>query len=200
MILLFLSYLAFGIIVTFWGPLSEKVNSELSNIKTPSISVALLNKKPIPKRKILLVEIVIRILVFLFYPFWYLIIFIEFRRSKSIKKVEKVEFKRDNSLYFSRIGGVGDIACKKCFHSEEVIGFLHGTTQSDDDSPSTEDSEWEKTGFQCQKCGKFHSIHCDMSNSKNKKCECGGDLKRDKPLFCPRCNSFDVSYSMNFIM
>ena len=92
----------------------------------------------------------------------------------------------DNLLYYRRMGGAGVVKCNNCNYSQEIISFLHGI-------------EWCSSGFQCQKCGKFHEIECDMENSKGKLCECGGDLSREKPLFCPICKKANMTYMMSYI-
>jgi len=58
---------------------------------------------------------------------------------------------------------------------------------------------WDNTGYQCQKCGKFHEIENERNKSKRKKCEYGGKLGRDKPIFYPECKTTNVSYQLIII-
>lgn len=51
----------------------------------------------------------------------------------------------DDRLYFIKMGGAGTISCLECGFEQEIVSFLHGVS-------------WDSTGYQCQKCGKFHAI------------------------------------------
>lgn len=84
------------------------------------------------------------------------------------------------------MGGKGTFKCSECNFQQEIVSFLHG-------------ANWNNTGYQCQECGKFHEIILDMDNFKKMKCECGGKLDRDRPLFCPECKTSNVFYRMSFI-
>ena len=95
-------------------------------------------------------------------------------------------YKDDNRLYYWKMGGKVIISCVECDFDETIVSFLHGLS-------------WTSSGYQCQKCGKFHAIEHDMSNSKGKSCDCGGKLDRDKPIFCPNCISFNVTYHILYI-
>jgi DNA-directed RNA polymerase subunit M/transcription elongation factor TFIIS len=96
------------------------------------------------------------------------------------------DLNKENFLYYYDMGGAGTFHCNECGHEEEIVSFLHV-------------GRWNNTGFQCQDCGKFHEIEYDMDNLKEKKCECGGVLDKEKPLFCPKCKTKNVSYRMNYI-
>ena len=95
----------------------------------------------------------------------------------------------DNFLYFTNMGGAGKIHCNLCELSQDIVSFLHGFGED----------PWSYSGYQCQQCGMFHAIEHDMDNTAGKKCECGGQLERDKPLFCPKCGTKDVFYNMSYI-
>ena len=86
-------------------------------------------------------------------------------------------------LYYDMTCGEGKIYCNQCGYSENIISFLHGFTDS-------------KTGYQCQSCGKFHTIVSNGDNPGMMKCSCGGELDREKPLFCPVCKSRIVSFQL----
>jgi hypothetical protein len=92
----------------------------------------------------------------------------------------------DNCLYFTRMGGKGIIKCLECNFEQEIVSFLHGVN-------------WDSTGYQCQKCGKFHEIECESKRWRRKRCECGGKLERDKPIFCPECKTSRVTYRLKKI-
>ena len=183
-----LIYLAFGIILNLIGPLANKIREQNKKLKIRSLADPFASKKSIPKWKIILVDFIIRFLTLLFFPILYLVITIDFFRDKSPNRKTNIQIP-DKLLYFGEMGGMGKVTCNNCDFSEDVVGFLHGFGEG----------SWNKTGFQCQKCGKFHAIEYDMKNEKGKRCECGGTLDRDKPIFCPSCRSNDITYKMRFI-
>jgi hypothetical protein len=90
----------------------------------------------------------------------------------------------DGKLRFQNMGGKGNLNCQNCFHTEEVVSFLHGFGAD----------PWTNNGYQCQNCGKFYAIEYDRKLAKLPSCDCGGELSRDKPIFCPKCISFKVNY------
>ena len=76
-------------------------------------------------------------------------------------------------------------------HNESITSFTHGRDSS-------------TAGFQCQACGKFAAINSggpgkakEYQNSLI--CECSGKFEREKVLFCPECQSKNLSYDMEFI-
>ena len=89
----------------------------------------------------------------------------------------------ENCLYFQNITGVGDIQCFECKNKEQITSFIHGIHSA-------------TTGYQCQSCGKFHSIG---NWDKIDYCDCGGKLERDKPLFCPKCKSNRLNYEVIYM-
>ncbi|CCG53713.1 Protein of unknown function [Flavobacterium indicum GPTSA100-9 = DSM 17447] len=84
----------------------------------------------------------------------------------------------DHRLTFSKMGSIGEFSCLKCYHTEMVASY-------------TRLSE----GYQCQSCGKFHNIERSVELPT---CNCGGELERNKPLFCPKCKSFSVKFSLKY--
>lgn len=88
----------------------------------------------------------------------------------------------DDRLYFIS-SGAGIIRCLECDFEQEIVSFLHGVNRC-------------STGYQCQKCGKFHAVENEINHSSRRRCECGGKLNRDKPLFCPKCRSNHVTYEV----
>ena len=87
------------------------------------------------------------------------------------------------------MGGAGDIICRNCFYKERIISFLHGFGKD----------RWTNSGYQCQSCGKFHSIENARKLDHLPSCECGGKLSRDEVLFCPKCRSTNLEYEMQYI-
>lgn len=184
-----LGYLFLGLMVNFIGPLAKKINEEFAKLNTSSLVDKLLDKTPTPNWKKILFKSVFRIICFVFYPILYIIITYDYFHSKKPINDLKTEFKDDGLMYYWKMGGAGAINCNECDFNSEIVSFLHGH------GPES----WNNSGFQCQNCGKFHEIECDMNNSKDEKCECGGELVRDMPIFCPTCKTKNVSYNMSYI-
>ena len=100
-------------------------------------------------------------------------------------------------------GGAGTIHCKDCDYQEDVISFIHGIEKVEEGHPmawvGSVEMGW--TGYQCQSCGQF----CTLSDTDKAKkenpftCSCGGELSRDKAMFCPQCKSRSMDYKMNYI-
>ena len=172
-------YLLVGAIFNIIGPLTKEIKREKRKLKISSIQNIIRTKKLIPKWKVILFEIFLRILVLLFYPLIFLILLFDSSRKNSSEELAE---ENDKQLYFYRMGGEGIIRCIDCDYSERIVSFLHGF------------GEWSSTGFQCQKCGRFHAIDDGKENAKLIKCECGGSLEREKPLFCPKCQSKILLY------
>ena len=183
-----LIYLIIGVLLKIVGPLAKKIMEAISNYKKPSFADKLSGREPKSKWPIILFELTFRILILLFYPILYLIITIDYFHSKFPKEIVK-HIDKDNRLYFCKMAGAGKIKCNVCDYEAEIISFLHGHGSN----------KWSNTGFQCQKCGKFHHIKNDLNNSRGKKCECGGNLEREKPLFCPKCKTMEMSYDFSYI-
>ena len=83
------------------------------------------------------------------------------------------------------MNGVGAIQCNSCRFRQNITSHLHRFGENN----------WFKNGYQCQKCGKFHAIE-GYDNVEMNKCECGELLEREKAIFCPRCKTKDVTYTM----
>ena len=114
------------------------------------------------------------------------------KAKKREQKEEKIYAAKpkDTRLYFQyNIPGVGEITCKSCGYNQKLTGSWHSNTKD----------EIYGTGYQCQGCGKFHELRNESNDVKIGACECGGDLERTKPLFCPECKSFELSYRMSYI-
>lgn len=189
---LMLTYLLLGILLNFLGPLAKRIREEIdelnADLRAISFADKLLDRKPIPSWKKIAFEIILRLLCLTAYPILYIVLVIDYFRSKREIK-QTTDYKTENYLYYRHVGGSGTIHCNTCGFSEKFIGFLHGF------GPNS----WNSSGFQCQACGKFHGVEYDMNNSKGRKCECGGDLSREKPIFCPECKSKNMHYDMEYI-
>ena len=115
------------------------------------------------------------------------------------------QYEKDNKYYRSigSLGGAGTIHCKDCDHKESITSFIHGIEKVEEGHPmawvGSIEIGW--TGYQCQSCGQF----CTLSDTDKAKkehpltCSCGGELNRDKPVFCPQCKSRSMDYKMNYI-
>ena len=96
-------------------------------------------------------------------------------------------------LFFSKASGSGIISCNKCFYSESILGFIHSYDFSNGNRCGTE-------GFQCQTCGKFHTIKSyEHENYVLKNCDCGGNISRKEFIFCPKCKSDDIEYQNKYL-
>lgn len=183
-----LVYLIIGILLTIVGPVAKRINAEIQKMKDASIINIILEKKPVPEWKIFLLRLTLKVLIIILYPIFYLAIGIDIFSSDSLKDPVKNN-ENEVLLYYWRMGGSGKIKCNTCKFEEEIVSFLHGHGSD----------SWDSTGFQCQKCGKFHHIENDMNNSKGKICDCNGILGKESPLFCPKCKTNDISYHMEYI-
>lgn len=184
-----LIYLAIGVLLSIIGPLAREFTKEIKQIEREAIFDEFFKKEPTPSWIIVLLKVITRASSIVFYPIFYLMIAIDYVRIKSANKMVEPLSEEDRLLYYSGMGGAGTIRCNCCDFSQEIVSFLH----------SFGDDPWNKAGFQCQECGKFQAIERDMDNSQGRKCECGGKLKRKKPLFCPKCKTNSVSYVMSYI-
>ena len=96
-------------------------------------------------------------------------------------------------LLYSKMSGAGTISCCDCGYKEDITSFLHWLYNSDSgiyDECST--------GYQCQTCGKFHALS-RKEERNNRQCDCGGNLEREKPIFCPHCKSKNIKYGMAYM-
>ena len=85
---------------------------------------------------------------------------------------------------------IDDHNCENCGFHQKLISFIHGFPT---------DNSWSVSGYQCQKCGKFHEIKNDNKYKKPIKCDCGGILSRDNELFCPHCKNTDLKYLIKYL-
>lgn len=121
--------------------------------------------------------------------------FVYFLKVKHTKEKNKY-------LYWNNISGFGELECLDCGKKMWIYAFLHGV-------------EDMIIGTQCQKCGSYFGTRIKFSNFKNENekdkdlvcTKCGNlCIKHDeifksnnKPLFCPKCKSHNLKYTMDFI-
>ncbi len=97
----------------------------------------------------------------------------------------------ENKLTFSKMGGIGNLNCLDCHHSESILTFMHGFDPKSGVRCAT-------YGFQCQSCGKFHKVHHNQRDGFEKinDCECGGKIEKEKAVFCSKCKSDNIQFKM----
>ena len=183
-ILLLIIYLTIGLLSNVIGPVANRLNKTIKETRSAKIT-RLINKPAAKKREDLFIEVMLRILTILFFPVVYVALLIEFFRFK-FQWPWLYSMSKDNRLYYWRMGGCGKIQCLECNFEQDIVSFLHGVNKN-------------ITGYQCQECGKFHEIHNRSPFSLIKKCDCGGELDREKPIFCPICKSNNVVYNFKYI-
>ena len=97
-------------------------------------------------------------------------------------------------IYFREIEGAVTLSCKNCNFSSNIVSLL-------------KNSYGTNVAHQCQSCGTFKSLRGffdetkgisldDFIISESLVCYCGGELKRDKPVFCPKCKSKIMKYKV----
>jgi hypothetical protein len=190
MITAIIIYLAIGILFNIFGRYAIDIRKNLSELKEEDSS-----GQRLAKWKIIIIILILRLLVIVAYPIFYINELILDSKNKKLQKAENIA-RADKSLYFEKMGGVGYVICFDCDFEQEVVGFKHGRYI---DPYGNSGERWCSIGYQCQKCGKFHQINDDIWNSQGIRCECDGNLERDKPIFCPKCKSKNITYRMSYI-
>jgi hypothetical protein len=182
-------YFFAGTLMATIGPAGKDINVEVERIRGSSLLDAYLEREPPTKLKLWIFRLFITAAFILLWPFF--IIGIMKAKRKAREEDQAFEDKRSQGLWFHYLGGYGSITCKDCMHNESITSFTHGRDSS-------------TAGFQCQACGKFAAIRSggpgkatDYQSSLI--CECGGQFNREKVLFCPECQSKNLSYDMEFI-
>jgi hypothetical protein len=183
--IIFIIYVSFGILSNIIGPLANEINDMIKQIKRAN-STLTLQKKLLLKKKAIFGEITLRVFTILFYPILYPILLQHLIITKKAKQMDPIRLS-DNRIYFWKLGGSGIFYCHDCNFEKVIVAFLHGA------------KGWNLTGYQCPECGKFHEIKCDSNNLAERKCDCGGTLRKDKPIFCPNCRSFHVGYDVQIM-
>lgn len=200
-------YLLLGAMLNLVGPLASQTRREMRELRSKTVPLEFVVSR---KRKLLITEIIFRLLVMLLYPvayaLWFIDIFLDRKEKKDMKlRQEKVKdainrdydkVKQDiiqnrSFIYFRDAPGGGTIRCHGCGFSEEIVSFSHGYEER---HPFTR-------GYQCQKCGRFHGIQVLGSKmiTPYLKCCCGGELSNAKPIFCPKCKACDVFFAREYV-
>ena len=176
-------YLAIGILLVAVGPVAENIAKEIDRARGTPLSNAFMEREQPSESKLMLARITITVG---FVLLWVVFIWGILKEHWNIQVTRKRIQERSKGLWFSYIGGHGTVRCKDCEHNEEITSFIHGINSS-------------TTGFQCQACGKFAAIGSGGSGRANEYeeslvCKCGGCLDREKIIFCPSCQSKNLSY------
>ncbi len=183
------AYLLMGLYLATLGPAGKDIHEEIDRARGTSLLNAYLDREPPSELKLLLFRVLITAGFVLLWP-----VFIHgIVKAQRMAKEDSQAFdnKLSQGLWFQYLGGYGSITCTDCHHNESITSFTHGRDSS-------------TTGFQCQTCGAFAAIHSGGPGRASQyesslTCECGGQLEREKVLFCPSCKSQKLSYNMDFI-
>ena len=180
-------YLSGGILLNFYGEFAEMIRSDLRNYKHQS-SVNPDNKNPGNLRfKLIVVEIVLRLLIIILFPVVLVVMIIDKIRGgkrtnpyprwdkketaervrKELEERKKAVIENRSYVFFKGNTGGGIIRCNGCGYTEEIVAFTHGFG---DPRPYTH-------GYQCQSCGKYQTIRfLGNERATSDKCSCGGEL------------------------
>jgi hypothetical protein len=184
-------YLVAGVLAILIGPLARAIRLELARLKPPPYSIHSASEAAPPVWRKVAFAIAIHVGAIACWP-----IFLgstwraEFaRRGGGFTLYGLFGWFPDTRLYFNLISGAGTITCGRCGHSEDMVSFLHGAPGG-----------WCKTGLQCQTCGRFATLE-KLSDGTHRTyyCECTEEPTRDKPIFCSKCRSTDVSYCLSYV-
>ncbi len=197
-----IGYLIVGSILNIVGPVGKDINKAIRDNYNYTNKDEDKNMERVFNTSGAFTVIILRGLLLLFWPIIYFLIFPydylfgpkgRYRkfvfRTKPAKRKELKNHWRREGLYFERLGGTGEIICSGCGSKELVVAFLHSFPLD----------RWNKTGYQCQKCGKFHGIENDNDLDSVPQCECGGLLSTEARLFCPSCKSYNLKFKMKYI-
>lgn len=166
------TYTAVGLYLTIFGRFKEVIQKEIESITSghQDKQKSLFNTR-------IRTAIGTAIIILFCTAFWP--VFIWSLTSKNGKNNSHAS----KPLSFNSINGYGPVTCKVCGHTENITAFTHGVKEHEE-------------GAQCQTCGTFHTI---PHNSDKCKCECGGMLSRERPIFCPTCKSRHMTYFADYL-
>jgi len=186
-------YLFIGIILSFFGKAAREINNEIKDLKHPDIDRLIDEGHIYAPHKYFLFEFTMRMFLLILWPFLYTILLIDFinesRGTEDDKILEECRYEREAGLFFSSMGGAGEITCRECGYHQHLVSFIH----------SFPIDKWNQSGYQCQRCGLFHEIENAHQYKGKLKCYCGGSLSRDKVLFCPVYKSKNLKYEMEYV-
>ncbi len=183
-----LAYLLVGLLLGTLGPGGQDIAKEVKRARGTPLSNAAMEREQPSELRLLWFRVAITVAFALLWPIFTYGILKDRRELAAARKAVAEESK---GLRYCYMGGCGIITCKDCRHSEDVTSFIHGIDSS-------------VSGFQCQWCGKFHSVNAGGRGQANQYeralvCDCGGPLDREKVLFCPSCKSQNLSYDLREI-
>ena len=187
--ILFFLYVIVGVVLGTVGPAGKDIAKEVDRVRGTPLTNAFSEREPPSEAKVMAFKLIITLGFILLWPlFIYGIMKSQLDTESMYKKIDE---ERAAGIWFHYMGGHGEISCGDCSHTEEVTSFIHGINSS-------------SSGFQCQGCGKLTSIRSGGPGNADEYadsliCQCGGELRRDKVLFCPSCKSNKLTYQMQFI-
>ena len=194
--IIFSIYFCIGISMLFFGPLAKR-NKRERHLTDLYQSVS---QQPSAKWRVIGCHTFISISVILLWPV-FIIDHFWLKRQKNIENISNASnlppynaasdeaFRKDPRLYFFKMPGVGVLECNSCGLMQEVISSFHAV---DEDGNS-----FGRSARQCMSCGKYTTLSSD--EPRDKVCECGGELSHEKPVFCTRCKSYELKYTMDYI-
>ena len=121
-----------------------------------------------------------------------------FQKEQEIKSyhdkviiADEIQFIRQEHLYFSLLYGFGTLCCYDCGYKEDIVSEF---------GDSNDLFSIYMSDCQCQTCGQINQFEYYYSDSQKqdesheRECSCGGQLSRDKFIFCPQCKSTKMDY------
>lgn len=183
LIIILMVSLLIGVALLFTEPFKRLIPAAVDETRGSELSNAILQRPEPPKIKLVLFRVILSLGVILLWP----VLLPSVLKSESNNKLLSEKHNDSaKSLRWSSMGGAGEICCKECEYSENIVSFLHWYDSC-------------TSGYQCRSCGCFAEIEHITAETIEGGCDCGGVLSRENALFCPRCKSEEVKYSMKFI-
>jgi hypothetical protein len=188
---LLVGYLAIGCAVVGISPGRGLIAKEIRRVRGSELTRVFLGYEASPAWKVVAFGLILSAGAVLFWPIVvsHLIgVWAESRRSR-----RELQARLAQGLEFSMLGGGGELECEDCGHRQEIVSFTHGALSGP--------NAFRECGVQCLDCGRFQSLvwSGDGDEEPVSGCECGGELSRTHFLFCPKCRSKSLSYSMRYI-
>jgi hypothetical protein len=181
-------YLLLGILLGTLGPGGQDIAEEVKRARGTPLSNAAMEREQPSELRLLWFRLAITVAFALLWPIFTYGILKDRRELAAARKAVAEESK---GLRYCYMGGCGTITCKECRYSEDITSFIHGIDSS-------------VSGFQCQWCGKLHSVNASgrgqaRQYERSLVCDCGGPMDREEVLFCPGCKSQNLSYDLREI-
>jgi len=171
-------YFFIGLLQLVWGPLKRDLDvHDMTNVQ---------------KYKKSLFYAAISLSIVLLWVLFLPTTLVENNRIKKIRLQTRGR-QKESVLRYSKLGGRGEIFCRRCGFSEKIVSFMHGSSEA------AAGKKWVRRGYQCQSCGKFSSADNGSISINFNKCECSGILRSDAVLFCPICKECDLRYELEYL-